>query len=52
MVNDLYQVVVISAFTIGYSLLGKKMLKIVPPSVQKFDLEDTEKLVAIVADQR
>ena len=30
-------------------MLGKKILKITPPSVQKFDLEDTEKLVAIVA---
>ena len=30
-------------------MLGKKILKITPPSVQKFDLEDTGKLVAIVA---
>ena len=27
----------------------KKILKMTPPSVQKFDLEDTGKLVAIVA---
>ena len=30
-------------------MLGKKILKIAPPSVQRFDLEDTGKLVAIVA---
>ena len=48
-VNDLYQVAVISVFAVGYSMLGKKILKRAPPSVQKFDLEDTGKLVAIVA---
>ena len=48
-VNGLYQAAVISVFTVGYSILGKKILKIAPPSVQKFDLEDTGKLVAIVA---
>ena len=30
-------------------MLGKKILKMAPPSIQKFDLDDTEKLVAIVA---
>ena len=48
-VNDLYQAAVISVLVVGYSMLGKKILKITPPSVQKFDLEDTGKLVAIVA---
>ena len=48
-VNDLYQVAVISVFAVGYSMLGKKILKMAPPSVQHFDLEDTGKLVAIVA---
>ena len=43
-VNDLYQV---AGF--GYSMLGKKILKIAPPSIQRFDLEDTGKLVAIIA---
>ena len=46
-VNDLYQAAVI--LVIGYSMLGKKILKMTPPSFQKFDLEDTGKLVAIVA---
>ena len=48
-VHDLYQVAVISVLAVGYSMLGKKILKITPPSIQKFDLENTGKLVAIVA---
>ena len=48
-VNDLYQAAVISAFAVSYSMLGKKILKMTPPSIQKFDLEDTGKLVAIIA---
>ena len=48
-VNDLYQAAVISVLAVGYSMLGKKILNMTPPSVQKFDLEDTKKLVAIVA---
>ena len=48
-VNELYQAAVISVFAVGYSMLGKKILKMAPPSIQKFDLEDTGKLVAIVA---
>ena len=47
-VNDLYQAAVISVLEFGYSMLGKKILKMTPPSVQKFDLEDTGTLVAIV----
>ena len=45
-VNDLYHASLISAFTVGYSMLGKKILKMAPPSI---DLEDTGKLVVIVA---
>ena len=48
-VNDLYQAAVITVLAVGYSMLGKKILKMTPPSIQKFDLEDTRKLVAIVA---
>ena len=49
MVNDLYQAAAISVLVVGYSMLGKKILKITPPSVQKLDLEDTGKLVTTVA---
>ena len=48
-VNNLCQAAVISVLAVGYSMLGKKILKIAPPSIQRFDLEDMEKLVAIVA---
>ena len=48
-VNDLYHASLISAFAVGYSMLGKKISKMSPPSIQKFDLEDTGKLVAVIA---
>ena len=48
-VNDLYQAAVISVLAVGYSMLCKKILRMSPPSIQRFDVEDTGKLVAIVA---
>ena len=48
-INDLYQAAVILVSAVGYSMLGKKILRMAPPSIQKFDLEDTGKLVVIVA---
>ena len=48
-VNDFYQVAVISVLVVGYSMLCKIILKMNPPSIQMFDLEDTGKLVAIAA---
>ena len=48
-VNDLYHASLISVFAVGYSMLGRKTLKMAPPSIQKFDVEDTGKLVAIIA---
>ena len=48
-VNDSYQAAVISIFAVGFSMPGKKILKMTPPRVQTLDLEDTGKLVAIVA---
>ena len=49
-INDLYHASLISAFTVGFSRLGKKTLKMTPPSIQRFDLEDMEKLVAIITE--
>ena len=46
-VNDLYHASS-SVFTIGY-LLSQKDIENGSPSIQKFDLEDTGKLVVIVA---
>ena len=34
---------------VGYSMLGKKILHIAPPSIQCFNLGDTRKLVTTVA---
>ena len=48
-VNDLYHASLISVFAVGYSVLGKKILKMAPLSIQKFDLDNTGKLVANVA---
>ena len=39
-VNNLYQAAVISVFIIGYSMLGKKILKMTPLSIQAFDMND------------
>ena len=46
-VNDLYQVTVISAFAVEYSMLGKKIFKMTSPSIKGLDLEDMWKLVVI-----
>ena len=48
-VNDLYHASLISVFAVGYSMLGKKIPYMAPPSIQKFDLEDTGKLIVIIA---
>ena len=40
---------VILVFAVGYSMSGKKILCMAAPSIQKFDLEDTGKLVVIIA---
>ena len=50
-VNDLYQVAGISVLAVGYSMLGKKILHIAPPSVQRFDLEDTGKIAIVAASE-
>ena len=33
-VSDLYHASLISLFTVGYSMLGKKILNMAPPSIQ------------------
>ena len=40
---------VVSALAVGYTMLGKTLIKMSPPSLSKFDVEDAVKLVAIVA---
>ena len=40
---------VISALAVGYTMLGKTLIKMSPLSLGKFDVEDGVKLVAIIA---
>ena len=47
--ESVYHGAVVSALAIGYTMLGKTLIKMSPPSLSKFDVEDTVKLVAIVA---
>ena len=39
----------VNALAVGYTMLGKTLVKMNPPSLSKFDIEDGVKLVAIVA---
>ena len=48
-VNDLYHASLLAIFAVGYSMLGKKILKMASLSIQKFDLEEMGKLVVIIA---
>ena len=47
--ESIYHGAVISVLAIGYTMLGKKLIKMSPPSLSKFDIEDGVKLVGIVA---
>ena len=47
--ESIYHGAVISALAVGYTMLGKTLIKMSPPSLEKFDVEDGVKLVAIVA---
>ena len=47
--DSVYHGAVISALAVGYTMLGKTLIKMSPLSLGKFDIEDGVKLVAIVA---
>ena len=47
--ESVYHGAVVSALAIGYTMLGKTLVKMSPPSLSKFDIEDGVKLVGIVA---
>ena len=47
--ESVYHGTVVSALAIGHTMLGKTLIKMSPPSLSKFDVEDAVKLVAIVA---
>ena len=47
--ESIYHSAVISILAIGYTMLAKTLIKMSPPSLSKFDVEDGVKLVGIVA---
>ena len=47
--ESVYHGAVVSALAVGYTMLGETLIKMSPPSLRKFDVEDGVKLVAIVA---
>ena len=47
--ESVYHSAVISILPVGYTMLGKMLIKMTPPSLSKFDVEDGVKLVAIIA---
>ena len=47
--ESVYPGAVVSVLGIGYTMLGKALIKMNPPSISKFDVEGGVKLVAIVA---
>ena len=47
--ESVYHGAVVSALAVGYTMLGKTLIKMSPLSLGKFDVEDGGKLVAIVA---
>ena len=47
--ESVYDGAIISVLAIGYTMLGKTLIKMSPPSLSKFDVEDGVKLVAIIA---
>ena len=47
--ESVYHGVVISALAVRFTMLGKTLIKMSPPSLTKFDVEDGVKLVAIIA---
>ena len=44
-----YHRAVVSGLDVGYTMLAKTLVKMSPPSLGKFDIEDSVKFVAIVA---
>ena len=47
--ESVYHCAVISILAVDYTMLGKTLIKMSPPSLGKFDVEDGVKLVAIIA---
>ena len=46
--DSVYHGAVVSALAVGYTMIRKTLVKLSPPSLSNFDIEDDVKLVAIV----
>ena len=47
--ESVYHGAVVSVLDVGYTMLSKTLVRMNPPSLSKFDIEDGAKLVAIIA---
>ena len=47
--ESVYHGAVVSVPAVGYTMFGRTLIKMSPPSLSKFDVEDGVKLAAIVA---
>ena len=47
--ESVYHRAIVSVLAVGYTMLGKTLIKMSPLSLSKFDIEDGVKLVAIIA---
>ena len=47
--ESIYDGAVVSSLAIGFTMIGKSLIKMSPPSLRKLDFEDGAKLVAIMA---
>ena len=47
--ESVYNRAMVSVLAVGYTMLGKTLIKMSPQSLSKFDIEDGVKLVGIVA---
>jgi len=47
--NVLYHSAVVGGLSVGYSILGKRLLKMKPADLGRLDVEDSAKLVGTVA---
>ena len=47
--ESIYHGAVVSALAVGFTVLGKSLIKMCHPSLGKFDVEDGVKLVEIIA---
>ena len=47
--ESVYHGAVVSTLAVGYTMLAKALIKMSPPSLGKFDVDDGVKLVAFIA---